>query len=181
MNAGPHILRRIDDNNSVWLCLWPLDPILLQKACASFVGRHDFVNFVHKEERKKIHANNPNNGVDVIDSNISPHEIDLFEFKVDIKQEVEEDTTLPPVLNATFTLKAKGFHRSMVRNLVGFVVDVARGIQTVDDIPVLLLEKKTEDANLNCTDTTSLASMVNSAPACGLCLAKVEYEHNNFL
>ena len=178
-NAGPHILRQIDDNNSVWLCLWPLDPILLQKACASFVGRHDFVNFVHKEERKKIHANNPNNGVDVIDSNISPHEIDLFEFKVDIKQEVEEDTTLPPVLNATFTLKAKGFHRSMVRSLVGFVVDVARGIQTVDDIPVLLLEKKTEDAN--CSDNTSLASMVNSAPACGLCLAKVEYEHSNFL
>ena len=58
---------------------------------------------------------------------------------------------------------------------------LARGIQTVDDIPVLLLEKKAEDANLNCTDTTSLASMVNSAPACGLCLAKVEYEHNNFL
>ena len=117
--------------------------------------------------------------MDAIDTNISPHEIDLFEFKVDIKQEVEEDTTLPPVLNATFTLKAKGFHRSMVRSLVGFVVDVARGIQTVDDIPVLLLEKKAEDANFS--DTTSLASMVNSAPACGLCLAKVEYEHSNFL
>lgn len=175
-NAGPHILRRIHDQNSVWLCPWPLDPTLLRQACNAFVGRHDFFNFVHKEERKKTNKCTENANNDK-----SPHEIDLFEFKVDTQPEKEEDPTLlPPVINATFCLKAKGFHRSMVRNLVGFVVDVSRGLCSVDDIPVLLMGKKAEKWPVS-SDNKSLVSMVNSAPACGLCLAKAEYKNDNLL
>lgn len=170
-NAGPHILRRVDDHNAVWLSLWPLDTELLQKACSALVGRHDFVNFVHKEDRKKT---------DTADG--SDHVIDLFEFKVETKSEIEEDDpSLPLVMNAKFTLKAKGFHRYMVRNLVGFVVDAARGERSVDDVSVLLLEKQLADVDYSSGSSTDLASTVNAAPACGLCLANVEYEHSNFL
>jgi tRNA U38,U39,U40 pseudouridine synthase TruA len=188
--AGPHILRRINDQNAVWLCQWPLDPTMLNQTCKAFVGRHDFYNFVHKEERKKAdeqkkekecNANNDTN--DDATENKSPHDIDLFQFTVDTLPEEEEDPSLPPVINATFTLKAKGFHRSMVRNLVGFTVDVARGAQHVDDIPVLLMEKKPEKLCVKneVDNRKALASIVNSAPACGLCLAKVKYEHDHFL
>jgi tRNA U38,U39,U40 pseudouridine synthase TruA len=146
------------------------------------VGRHDFINFVHKDERKaglmKLEA------VDEFhddDGGGKQHEIDLFQFNivesVTAKKEEEElgDNLmlLPPVVDATFTLSAKGFHRSMVRNLVGFVVDVARGMHSIDDIPLLLSSKK--------EDYLQSGGMVNAAPACGLCLAKVEYEHDDFL
>lgn len=184
-NAGPHLLRRVNDNNTVWLCSWPLDQALLREACRAFMGRHDFYNFVHKEERKKSnerddHATNAEDSCGEAPKNKSSyHEIDLFQFKVDMQPENEYDTSLPPVIIATFTLKAKGFRRSMVRSLVGFVVDVARGLRSLDDIPVLLMKK---DASCNVSDDkSSLATMVHSAPACGLSLAEVEYEHDLFL
>ena len=179
-NSGPHLLRRITDQNTVWLCQWPLNPSLLHQACNLFVGKHNFVNFVHKDERKK--TNSEDDTTSNAEDTSSDHVIDLFEFSVDIQSEEEEDTSLPPVMNATFTLKAKGFHRSMVRLLVGFVVDVARGKQSLDDIPILLLDKKEEDVMVTSPADETLDSLkVHAAPACGLSLAKVEYEHNNFL
>lgn len=204
-NSGPHLLRRIHDQDTIWLCPWALDPELLRKSSLALVGKHDFVNFVHKEERKK--RRNINAGVVAGDSVSLPsppvHEIDLFDFNVAFTQS-EGDTTvhdegnvvgmtaLPPVMDATFTLRAKGFQRSMVRNLVGFVVDVARGIRSLEDIPVLLLEEEewrltyAESDAINNNKYPSLgssssSSMVNSAPACGLYLAEVEYDHDNFL
>jgi tRNA U38,U39,U40 pseudouridine synthase TruA len=189
--AGPHLLRRINDQNTIWLCTWPLDPALLRPACKAFVGNHDFINFVHKEERKKATSNNnkKNQAFSVDEKKSkSPHEIDLFEFNVDssFERADEIDPSVPPVINATFTLKAKGFHRSMVRNLVGFVVDVARGFRSVHDIPMLLLEKESETESETCrpmmgSNEKAFTGMVNSAPACGLCLANVEFENNWFL
>jgi len=176
-NSGPHLLRRITDQNTVWLCQWPLNPSLIRQACNMFVGKHNFVNFVHKDERKKTNSTS-----NAEEDTSSDHVIDLFEFSVDIQSEEEEDTSLPPVMNATFTLKAKGFHRSMVRLLVGFVVDVARGKQRLEDIPILLLDEKEEDVIVKPPTAETLASLkVHAAPACGLCLTKVEYEHDNFL
>ncbi|KAL7549290.1 hypothetical protein ACHAWF_012565 [Thalassiosira exigua] len=178
-NAGPHLLRRIGDGNAVWLCPWPLDPALLIQACEKFVGRHDFSNFVHKEERRKAldpKATPPAPGKK------SPHDIDLTQFKVDVTPEEDGDPALPPVINATFTLQAKGFHRSMVRNLVGFTVDVARGARYLNNIPLLLMEDEATQSLIDgISSTKPLASIVHSAPACGLCLSKVEYEQCHFL
>ena len=203
-HAGPHLLRRIHDHNTVWLCPWSLDSTLLHSACATFVGRHDFENFVHKDERKTASNNeiwhvdkdtkrtsttdddDTNGGVD--DTELkkpyrSPHEIDLFEFKVsesDNGENGREDSMLPPAVNAIFTLSAKGFHRSMVRNLVGFAVDVARGMRSLEDIPMLLLKTKHDNYGKSYS-LANYSGLVNSAPACGLCLAEVKYEHDDFL
>jgi len=177
-SSGPPLLRRINDQNTVWLCPWPLDPMILHQACAKFVGKHDFINFVHKEERRKASRCAEGDANNTLGTDLkSPHEINLFQFQVDTQSEKEEDWSLPPVINAIFTLKAKGFHRSMVRNLVGFAVDIARGLRRVDDIPVLLME---QDPCINSSDNKTSVSMVNSAPACGLCLSKVEYEKDLF-
>ena len=188
-NAGPHLLGRINDQNTVWLSQWPLNPTILRQACKMFVGEHDFINFVHKDERKKSmrHTADQRKSNDyaadaTFEKNKSPHEIDLLEFSVDVQHErMEVDPTLPPVIDATFTLRAKGFHRSMVRNLVGFVVDVARGVRSLEDIPVLLFKEEPKEDSSQGNDDGKLASMVNSAPACGLCLARVQYVHDTFL
>ena len=165
-NAGPHLLRRVRDHNDVWLCPWPLDETTLPSACKAFVGMHDFYNFVHKEEHKK--RRKCNNGAEC---NERKYKTDLLLFDVDLEQDGgDRIKSIPPVYNATFTLKARGFYRQMVRNLVGFVVDVARGKQMLTNLPTLL---RKNDENINHT--------VNAAPACGLCLEKVLYECNHFV
>lgn len=184
-NAGPHLLRRLNDNNTVWLSPWPLDKEKLVQACKPFVGRHDFCNFVHKAERKvgnsrpslirrrERYQHSISN--DAEDKNgEDKYLMSLFEFGVQFRREEDPDKTLPPILDATFSLKAKGFHRSQVRNLVGFVVDVARGERSLNDARVLLGESGS-------ADTEKSLPTVNSAPSAGLCLAMVEYEHNEFL
>ena len=182
-DAGPHLLRRLNDYNTVWLSPWPLDEERLREACEPFVGRHDFCNFVHKAERKVGNNSRPSlvRRRERYQQSTSNHEneedkyvMDLFEFNLNLQSEEGADKTLPPIIDATFSLKAKGFHRSQVRNLVGFVVDVARGERILDDAKVLLGESD------NTGGETSLPT-VNSAPASGLCLASVEYEHDNFL
>eukprot|EP00956_Cyclotella_meneghiniana_P002028 scaffold2251_cov73-Cyclotella_meneghiniana.AAC.10 len=173
-NSGPHLLRRITDQNSVWLCPWPLDETLLHSTCEAFVGLHDFHNFVHSEEHKK--RTKCNNGGEC---SAKEYMTNLHSFDVDLEVEGRsESSTMPPVYNAIFTLKAKGFHRQMIRNLIGFVVDVCRGIQSPDNIPILLREDKSicEDAHLKRDNYT-----VNAAPACGLSLVNVKYERNFFM
>ena len=194
--AGPHLLRRLNDQNTVWLSPWPLDKDILVQACQPFVGTHDFSNFVHKAELKDGKSSRPSlvrrrerykreQQEEEEDKNNedSKYLMNLFEFSVHLQPTDELDTSLPPVVDATFTLKAKGFHRSQVRNLVGFVVDVARGECKLDDARALLMEGEIDDENNNGVDEDCDKALptVNSAPACGLCLANVEYEHDDFL
>lgn len=174
-NSGPHLLRRITDQNSVWLCPWPLDETLLHSTCEAFVGLHDFHNFVHTEEHKKRTKCINGGG----ECSVVHYMTNLHSFDVDLEREDRgESSTMPPVYNAIFTLKAKGFHRQMIRNLIGFVVDVCRGIQSPHNIPILLRENKSicEDAYFERGSWT-----VNAAPACGLSLVNVKYERTFFM
>ena len=75
-----------------------------------------------------------------------------------------DDTSTCIPCNATFVLEAGGFRRQMVRRLIGFVVDVARGHCRLDNI----------DETLKGSDEA--AQQVHAAPACGLTLSKVEYK-----
>ena len=181
-NAGPHLLRRVNDQNTVWLSPWALDEDKLRQACKPFVGKHNFCNFVHKAERKvgnsrpslvrrRERYQQSTSNVDE-ENDEDKYLMDLFEFNVHLQP--EDKQTVPPVIDATFSLLAKGFNRSQVRNLVGFVVDVARGERRLDDAKVLLLES---DGNVD--DEKKSLPTVNSAPASGLCLADVKYEYEN--
>ena len=164
--AGPYLLRRSHDQNNVWICHWPLDEAILPAACQAFVGVNDFTRFVHNEEQKKRSKSKRDDEY----SNI----IDLLRFDVHLERGDDDQSTLiPPVWDATFTLLARGFRRQMVRNLVGCVVDVARGIKTVDDLLILL---RNDDTNI-----IEANMVVNAAPACGLCLEHVIYGHNHFM
>jgi tRNA U38,U39,U40 pseudouridine synthase TruA len=86
--------------------------------------------------------------------------MELSKFKVEVLDVSEEDA---PAVTVKFVLEAKGFRRTMVRNLIGFVVDVCRGKLGMHHVDTVL------------TGTDEAAKLVNAAPACGLCLVKVEY------
>jgi tRNA pseudouridine(38-40) synthase len=155
--SGPNTLRRAHDRSNVWICPWALDVELIRKACNSLQGQHDFSSFVVKCDRR-----NRDNLIHLKTFSVS------FKDAIDIEDDDSNNNVdiaaddIP--CNATFTLEAGGFRRQMVRRLIGFVVDVARGQYNLGNIEDIL--KGIDDA----------AQQVNAAPACGLCLSKVDYK-----
>ena len=63
-----------------------------------------------------------------------------------------------------YEVTGKGFLRYMVRNIVGTLIEVGRGKLAPSDIPSILAARDRTQAG-------------PTAPAQGLCLMKVEYEH----
>ena len=154
--SGPNTIRRAHDPSNVWICPWALDVELVEKVCNLLKGQHDFSSFVVKTDRRSRDNN-----------------IDLRRFSVCYKDPEDNDDddgsndkidTADVPCDATFTLEAGGFRRQMVRRLIGYAVDVARGHCSLDSIGEVL--KGSDEA----------AQEVNAAPACGLCLSKVEYK-----
>jgi tRNA pseudouridine(38-40) synthase len=173
--GGPQSFRHaLDDSSCLWLCPWALDLKNLQSICQKLHGAHDYSSFVHKEDRSQK------------DNTLTVTRLD-FEILQEIKQQCydqtillqpkdeshdgnhsnhqEDTTTSPVVIVGRFVVEAKGFRRTMVRNLVGFAVDVARGVQSQ--------EKKDMEEIWN--GSPEAAARVNAAPACGLCLEFVRY------
>lgn len=62
-----------------------------------------------------------------------------------------------------FTFTADGFLYHMVRNIVGTLADVGRGLLSPEDFASILTAKDRQRASA-------------TAPACGLCLTRVEYD-----
>ncbi len=65
-----------------------------------------------------------------------------------------------------FVLRADGFLYNMVRILVGTVLEVGMGQRAPETIPALFASRRREDAG-------------DTAPARGLCLVEVGYEHSD--
>mmetsp|Transcript_1230 Transcript_1230/g.1670 ORF Transcript_1230/g.1670 Transcript_1230/m.1670 type:complete len:410 (+) Transcript_1230:123-1352(+) len=172
--GGPQTLRSPHDPSCLWICPWPLDDCKIESICNGFQGSYDFSCFVHKSDRTK-----------------KDNTIHLDTFKVEYLQEQQQysppeetedndekgnivtntsTSSSPSIVDVLFTLQANGFRRSMVRNLIGFVVDVMRGQVLDEDIPKVLLK----DGGSN-DKVTTIAKLIHSAPASGLCLAKVAY------
>lgn len=140
--AGPHGIRTAHDSPCLWICPWALDADLMPSICKDLSGTHDYSAFIHKDDRTS-----------------RDYTIGLPIFEFDILNETKEPI---PSVTARFRLEAKSFGRAMVRNLVGFVVDVSRGKVPIENVPQMF---NVEKNNLVC-----------SAPASGLCLEHVWYE-----
>ena len=138
-SSGIHTMRRAHDAACLWICPWSLEVSQLQVFCQALTGHHDFYAFVHKEERRK-------------QSNC----LHLQTFHYHVLDETNEPA---PIVTIQFILEAKGFQRTMVRNLVGFVVDLCRGA-----VPLLDLVWESNEV---------AAALVQAAPASGLCLEQV--------
>ncbi len=67
-----------------------------------------------------------------------------------------------------YEVTGKGFLRHMVRNIVGTLIEVGRGKLAPNDIPSIISARDRTQAG-------------PTAPAQGLCLMNVEYEHGNLV
>jgi tRNA pseudouridine(38-40) synthase len=134
------LLRHAMDPTCLWICPWRInDDIVQTQLCPSFIGYYDFSPFVHKEDRfdstKKaphimsldrlewqivhetlIHMNDETN----ISSNATAGGATTDDDK---GHNIQQYT----IVQAKILIEAKGFRRTMIRNIIGYCVDVGRG------------------------------------------------------
>eukprot|EP00533_Pseudo-nitzschia_delicatissima_P006268 CAMPEP_0116097004 /NCGR_PEP_ID=MMETSP0327-20121206/10483_1 /TAXON_ID=44447 /ORGANISM="Pseudo-nitzschia delicatissima, Strain B596" /LENGTH=211 /DNA_ID=CAMNT_0003588745 /DNA_START=533 /DNA_END=1169 /DNA_ORIENTATION=- len=137
LKGGPHLLRTALDSNRVWICPWALDDTKLKQYCELLTGAHDYSAFVHKEARKTR------------DNQMTVDRLDYERVKFRNDQ--------VPIWEVRFLVEAKGFGRSQVRNMVGFLVDACRGV---------FKNKETSPDWLWREEPEKLSKQINSAPAC---------------
>ncbi|HJK87732.1 MAG TPA: tRNA pseudouridine synthase A [Candidatus Megaira endosymbiont of Hartmannula sinica] len=104
-----------------------------------FLGQHDFTSF----RGKKCQASSPIKTIDNIDISTFSYQNNKIRY-IDIR------------------ISATSFLYHMVRNIVGTMVDVGRGIIEVEDIKIILNKKHRKYAG-------------HMAPACGLYFVSVDY------
>lgn len=143
---GVYSFRHALDPPCLWLCPWALDDSLLHGLCEQLQGEHNYRAFVHKQNRDDQSQIMTIQRMSVTVENVTNDEI-------------------APVVVARFELQAKGFRRTMVRNLVGYCVDVCRGLDTVVEL----------DWETIWSGSDTVADRINAAPASGLCLESVLY------
>lgn len=140
--SGP--VRHALDPPTMWVVPWALDDTKLDASLEKLTGEHNYSAFVHKKERQERN-----------------HTMKIEKFWTET---LYSDNNQADVVTMRIFVRAKGFRRSMVRNLVGFCVDVCRG--QLIDVDWDELWRGSETA----------AAWVHAAPACGLCLESVFYE-----
>jgi len=116
----------------------PLDAALIQAALEPMVGHHDLTAF-HRAGSKRTHS-----WVDL--QQVECHRRDAF---------------------ITVELQASGFLYGMVRLIMGILVQVGRGILSVEEFTHLWKSRQRSQVKY-------------AAPASGLCLLRVGYEHFPF-
>ncbi len=115
---------------------YPLDHQILKKAAHYFIGKHDFTSFSNEAHKGSASRN----AVRTL------KRLDIFKREGEIVLEFEAD----------------GFLYKMVRNIVGTLLDVARGKIPLDDIPHIFEAKDRKKAG-------------SCAPPQGLFLVKIHY------
>ena len=132
---------------------WPLDFITLNGAATSFLGEHDFRSFAASEPDLATRAENT-----AEDSRIQT----MRTAKRSIYSSSWSQQTTDGFNLLIYRVRGNGFLHHMVRNLVGTMLDVARGYMHLHDIPAILAAQD-----------RALAGP--TAPARGLFLQSVEY------
>ena len=161
--GGRHSFRRAF-GPECWDCPWTLNLDTMQQTCRQLQGSHDFSRFVDKRERCK-----------------TDNVIELIKFEAELIKDngigaITDDreasnTCAQREMMVRFTVEALGFKRGMVRYLVGYVVDTARG-----EIPTKYLPLRGSIFSSLDDQSIDASFQIKSAPACGLYLTKVVYK-----
>lgn len=160
---GPQGIRTALDSPILWLCPWTLNESKVEEYCKRLSGRHNYNAFVHKTER--LFGSPKLNRGKGKRSNVMT--IDRIQWT---SQVVSTDPDGHVVILGRWEFQAQGFRRSMVRNFVGFLVDIMRGQVDVD--------RDVEGSwDGLWTDDEKVAALVCAAPASGLCLERIVYEN----
>lgn len=158
--AGPHTIRHAFDPPCRWVCPWSLDDSMLSKLCQQLAGTHNYSNFVHKADRGK---KDQNLTVDRMEFEIIQLQEESYLASMTATKNEESNELMTIVVTGRFVFEAGGFRRTMLRNLVGYCVDVCRGLPGVAPVEQVF------------DDDADVAASINAAPAVGLCLESVTY------
>lgn len=139
-------------------CPWPLNFEALTESARAFVGEHDFLSFAATDPDL---ATRELAGAD--DSDAAPRSAIRTIYSSQWEQRGHEAGEL-----LVYRVRGNGFLHHMVRNLVGTMLDVARGHLGSDDVPRILAAR-------------SRAAAGPTAPARGLFLHSVEYAPGHLL
>jgi tRNA pseudouridine38-40 synthase len=144
---------------------WPVDLDAMQQAAAAFVGEHDFLSFA---------ATDPDLTTRNLEAaaQLDPRPLPRPGFTPDPPRPLtirtihssaweSQQTEFSQVL--VYRVRGSGFLHHMVRNLVGTMLDVGRGLFRPDQIPAMLAARQRSAAGA-------------TAPARGLFLCSVEYD-----
>jgi tRNA pseudouridine38-40 synthase len=138
-------------------CPWALDFVALQATAQAFLGKHDFQSFASTDPDL---AHRPL----VLDSECGKETISLARQSTlrTIFSSAWETRTADSTGLLVYTVRGDGFLHHMVRNLVGTMIDIGRGLIPLPQIPRILAARSRSAAG-------------PTAPACGLFLVSVEY------
>lgn len=156
---GTPLLRdALDPVDQCWYCPWPLVPKEPQFVCQDLCGTHNYRNFCHSS----------------VQNEEDDHRLTIDSFTYEITHQRSEPLALVRqgsqgggggdrlvIVTGIFRVRGRKFHRAMVRKLVGYCVDQARGVETVPSVAAAL-------------DGSQLVAIA-AAPASGLCLEYVQY------
>ena len=127
-------------------CRWPLEPALLQSAAQAVLGEHDFVSLAASDPDQTARA-----------------EDNATEPRSTVRRIFSSDWTEEPGDLLLYRVRGNGFLHHMVRNLVGTMLEIARGQFPADAMPRIIAAR-------------SRATAGPTAPAKGLFLHSVEYD-----
>jgi len=143
---------------------WPLDLDALQNSASAFVGEHDFLSFAATDPdltTRRLQTN----------AKLAPGP----QFRPGFTLDQPNPLTVRTIYSSSwetcqtesgpvqvYRVRGSGFLHHMVRNLVGTMLDVGRGLFSVDQIPAMLAARHRSAAG-------------TTAPARGLFLCSVDY------
>jgi len=143
----------------VYACPWPLSLDALQTCAHLFEGEHDFLSFAATDPDLSHRESDPNETL--FQSKKAPTVPPESTIRTIFSSAWEQRPTQDGEL-LVYRIRGNGFLHHMVRNLVGTMIDVARGQLALAEIPRILVARSRSEAGPN-------------APARGLFLHSVDY------
>jgi tRNA pseudouridine38-40 synthase len=148
---------------------WPLDGGALDEAARQFLGKHDFLSFAATDPDLTARRREQDERDAAEEAALRPLPRPGFTVEPPASLTVrricssvweKRQTELGPVL--VYRVRGSGFLHHMVRNLVGTMLDIGRGLLRADQVPAMLAARQRAAAG-------------TTAPAQGLFLVSVEY------
>jgi tRNA pseudouridine38-40 synthase len=148
---------------------WPLDYGAMQEAARQFVGQHDFLSFAATDPDLAARRRERDEREEDERADLRPLPRPGFTVELPAPLTVrriysstwqKRETDLAPIL--VYRVRGSGFLHHMVRNLVGTMLDIGRGLYRADQVPAMLAARRRSAAG-------------TTAPAQGLFLVSVEY------
>jgi tRNA pseudouridine38-40 synthase len=152
----------------VWHYPFPLNAERMAQAAKLFEGEHDFTSFAAAEgstgEENYLHAGDDRSRPQAVAAILDGHSSLAPKLEPTIMRKIFHSRILhrPRQFILIYEITGNGFLHHMVRNMVGTLVEVGRGKLEPADVMRIL----------NARDRTLAGP---TAPAQGLCLARVEY------